>query len=172
MLFQEEEWGTTTPFLYFSNHEDLELGRNVTEGRRREFAAFGWDPEGVPDPQARETFYRSKLKWSEVDEEFHADLLQWHWRLIQLRRQVASLSDGRLEYVEVNFDEAMMWFVVKRGPVLVACNLNSMEQNIPAQFGLGSEILLASEDSARITREGIELPADSVAIVRMAEVRL
>ena len=105
MLFQGAEWGATAPFLYFTNHEDPELGRRVTEGRRREFAAFGWDPANVPDPQARNTFQRSKLDWSELDEGPHSDLLEWHRWLIDFRRQVAALSDGRLEGVEVNFDE-------------------------------------------------------------------
>ena len=65
MLFQGEEWAASTPFQYFTDHDDPELGRAVTEGRRREFAAFGWDPEGVPDPQDPRTFERSKLRWAE-----------------------------------------------------------------------------------------------------------
>ena len=65
MLFQGEEWGTRSPFLYFTDHEDGELGRLVTEGRRREFAAFGAHAEDVPDPQAQATFERSKLDWDE-----------------------------------------------------------------------------------------------------------
>jgi maltooligosyltrehalose trehalohydrolase len=170
MLFQGEEWGATAPCLYFTNHEDPDRGRRGTEGRRREFAAFGWDPADVPDPQAQETFQRSKLDWSELDNERHADLLEWHWSLIKLRRQVAFLSDSRLEGVEVNFDETAKWFVVKRSAVIVACNLNSVSQDISAQFGPGSEILLASDDSVRVTQDGIQLPADSVAIVRIAEV--
>ncbi len=44
--------GASTPFLYFTDHEDPGLGRAVSEGRRREFASFGWDPSEVPDPQA------------------------------------------------------------------------------------------------------------------------
>ena len=36
-LFQGEEWGATSPFLYFTDHDDPELARNVTEGRRREW---------------------------------------------------------------------------------------------------------------------------------------
>ena len=34
-----------------------------------EFAAFGWNPEEIPDPQAVETFERSKLNWSEHEAE-------------------------------------------------------------------------------------------------------
>ena len=40
LLFQGEEWAASTPFLYFTDHADPELGRAVREGRRREFAGF------------------------------------------------------------------------------------------------------------------------------------
>jgi maltooligosyltrehalose trehalohydrolase len=51
LLFQGEEWGASTPFQYFTDHEDPELGRAVSEGRRSEFSAFAWSAEEVPDPQ-------------------------------------------------------------------------------------------------------------------------
>jgi maltooligosyltrehalose trehalohydrolase len=51
MLFQGEEWAASTPWLYFTDHQDPDLGRAVSEGRRREFAAFGWKPDDIPDPQ-------------------------------------------------------------------------------------------------------------------------
>jgi maltooligosyltrehalose trehalohydrolase len=165
MLFQGEEWGATSPFLYFTDHEDPELGRNVTEGRRREFAAFGWTPEEIPDPQAIATFARSKLDWSEIYKEPHAGLLTWHRSLIELRRKVPALSDGRLERVHVSFDETAKWFVVKRSSVVVACNLNQATQRVPAGIEPASRLLLASEDKVRLSQDAIELPPDSVAIL-------
>ncbi len=41
MLFQGEEWGASTPFLYFTDHQDPELGQAVREGRRREYPVSG-----------------------------------------------------------------------------------------------------------------------------------
>jgi maltooligosyltrehalose trehalohydrolase len=166
MLFQGEEWGASSPFLYFTDHEDPELGRNVTEGRRREFAAFGWNPEEIPDPQAIETFERSKLNWSESDEEPHAGLLAWHRRLVELRREIPALSDGCLERVHVSFDETAKWFAVKRSPVVVACNLNQATQRVPGCIEPASRLLLASDDKVRLSQDVIELPPDSVAILR------
>jgi hypothetical protein len=32
--FTREEWGASTPFQYFTDHDDPELGRAVREGRR------------------------------------------------------------------------------------------------------------------------------------------
>ena len=43
LLFQGEEWGATTPFQYFTDHQDPELGRKVSEGRRRDLSALGRD---------------------------------------------------------------------------------------------------------------------------------
>ena len=70
-----EEWAASSPFQYFADHEDPEMARLVSEGRKREFAAFGWDPASVPDPEKRETFERSKLHWDEVHAGEHAEML-------------------------------------------------------------------------------------------------
>jgi maltooligosyltrehalose trehalohydrolase len=165
MLFQGEEWGATSPFLYFTDHKDPQLARNVTEGRRREFASFGWKPDEVPDPQAVETFERSKLNWTERDKEPHAGLLAWHRRLIELRRKIPSLSDGRLDKVGVRFDENGKWLVVKRGPVVVACNLNQVTQRVPVDIDPASRLLLTSADKVQLSQNTVELTADSVAIL-------
>jgi maltooligosyltrehalose trehalohydrolase len=131
MLFQGEEWGAATPFQYFTDHGDPELGRLVSEGRRREFAAFGWSPDDVPDPQDPATFERSKLDWSEPGHPPHADLLAWHRHLIRLRRQVPALTAGDLSGVGVRIDEEARWLVLERGSVSVACNLAAEEQAVP-----------------------------------------
>ena len=165
MLFQGEEWGASSPFLYFTDHDDPELGRSVTEGRRREFAAFGWNPEDVPDPQDVESFKRSKLNWDERDKEPHAGLLKWHRRLIELRRQIPALADGRLEGVGASFDEQKKWFVVKRGSIVIACNLNQVTQQVPADVQPGTRLLLSSEDKVQLFQQSVELPPDSVAIL-------
>src|SRR3546814_4248273 len=65
MLFAGEEWAASSPFQYFSDHQDPDLARAVSEGRRREFASFGWAPDDVPDPQAPATF-RSEEHTSEL----------------------------------------------------------------------------------------------------------
>ena len=72
LLFQGEEWGASTPFQYFTDHHDPELGRAISEGRRAEFVGFGWRPEDVPDPQDPATAARSTLDWEEATQEPHA----------------------------------------------------------------------------------------------------
>jgi maltooligosyltrehalose trehalohydrolase len=88
LLFMGQEFAASAPFLYFTDHTE-ELGRLVTEGRRREFAGFQafTDPavrERIPDPQAEDTFLRSKLDWAE--RESHADVLSLYTDLLTLRR--------------------------------------------------------------------------------------
>ena len=65
MLFMGEEWGASTPWQYFTDHTDPAIAEAVRQGRRREFAGHGWELADVPDPQAPETFERSRLDWDE-----------------------------------------------------------------------------------------------------------
>ena len=44
MLFQGEEFGASAPFLYFTDYEDPELGRVISEGRKKEFVGLRLDP--------------------------------------------------------------------------------------------------------------------------------
>ena len=89
MLFMGQEWGAGTPFLYFCDHHS-ELGRAVTEGRRREFASFpqfseAAAREAIPDPQAEATFRQSKLQWEETALPPHDGLLRLHRACLELR---------------------------------------------------------------------------------------
>ncbi|WP_394214774.1 malto-oligosyltrehalose trehalohydrolase [Brachybacterium vulturis] len=94
MLFQGEEWAASTPFTYFTAHEE-ELGALVSAGRRQEFAAMGWGKQ-VPDPQLRSTFESSILRWREREQTGHAAMLEWYRTLIALRREHADLRDPAL----------------------------------------------------------------------------
>ena len=129
----------------------------------QEFAAFGWDPADVPDPQDPQTFARSKLDWDEQSGGWHADLLAWYRRLIALRREVAALSDPRLDQGSVGCDEQDGWLVVRRGQITVACNLGAVAWTFPAQPG--TTLLAVSEPSVRQAPGGVELPPDAVAIL-------
>jgi maltooligosyltrehalose trehalohydrolase len=166
MLFQGEEWGASTPFLYFSGHPERELGQAVSEGRKREFAEFGWDPNEIPDPQAPDTFIRSKLDWSEVAREPHSELLQWHRDLISLRRQSPELTDGRLDRVNIKFDEQARWISMRRGAIEVMINFAQHRQDLPFSNAESCGLLMASQPGILIRPQLLEMPAESVAIVR------
>ena len=163
MLFQGEEFGTSAPFLYFTDYEDPELGRLISEGRKKEFVAFGWSPDQIPDPQDEQTFNQSKLNWAELGDPPHASLLQWHKDLISLRRSRSELSDGNLNAVQVRFDEEAQWLVLERGKLRIACNLGNAPVDV--ELGNGAQLLLASDDSVHLNDARIELGPDSVAVV-------
>jgi maltooligosyltrehalose trehalohydrolase len=165
LLFQGEEWGASTPFLFFSDHEEPELAQAVREGRHREFAVLGWEPAEIPDPQLLETFERSILNWSELSRGIHVDLLDWHRQLIQLRRDEPRLTDGRLDGIGARFDELRRWLVVEHGEISVACNLGDGLQRIPLRDG-EHRTLMVSEPVAGAANSEINLPPDSVAVLK------
>ena len=165
MLFQGEEWGASTPFLYFTGHREPELARAVSEGRKREFAAFGWDPAEIPDPQAPETFMRSKLDWTELDREPHRGLLQWYCDLIRLRARTPELRDGRMDLASVAFNEDARWLTVTRGRVTVACNLAPARQSVPLASNLPHSVAMTSDARVTVGPSSIDLTPDSVAIL-------
>ena len=164
LLFQGEEWGASTPFQYFTDHDDAGLGRAVSQGRRAEFAAFGWDPGDVPDPQDPATFERSRLDWDEAGRGRHASLLAWYRRLLALRRQLPALTDPRLHHVETEFDEKAGWLVIRRGPVAVASNLGRGTWTFPA--AASAELLAASDARVRRAAHGVVLPPDTVVVIQ------
>jgi maltooligosyltrehalose trehalohydrolase len=168
MLFQGEEWGATTPFQYFTDHQDPDLGRAGSEGRRRDLSALGWDPGDVPDPQDPAVFERSKLDWTQPRKAQHAGLLAWHRRLIALRRQIPALTDPRLDRTTTEYDQQTRWLIVRRGPVTVAANLGTR----PWTFKPGppATLLEASDPNIQQTRKGLALPPDTVAILTGAGV--
>ncbi|GAC1430820.1 MAG: malto-oligosyltrehalose trehalohydrolase [Candidatus Velthaea sp.] len=99
LLFMGEEWAASTPFLFFCDFEP-ELAKLVTEGRRREFAAFGqFGGAGglaqIPDPSARETFARSVLRWDERNDGIHKSMLDHYRALLRLRAaEIAPRASG------------------------------------------------------------------------------
>jgi len=167
MLFQGEEFGSNSPFQYFADFsEEPDLAKAVSEGRRKEFGQFGWKPEEIPEPGSPETFQRSKVRWEELEQEPHASLLEWHRRLIELRRQLPQLTDGRLDLVVTEFDEAQQWLFVERGLVSIVANLAGETRTIPLREGRPCHILLASVDQGvEAQDEKLTLPANSVAIL-------
>jgi maltooligosyltrehalose trehalohydrolase len=163
LLFQGEEWGARTPFLYFTDHQDRELGRLVSEGRAREFQSFRWGGE-IPDPQAAATFERSKLDWSELREPRHAQLLDWYRALIALRKSRAERAPGK---PKVRFDAKAEWLRFEYAGVLAVFNFADVPRGIPLPVGEW-DVVLDSEAGER-GRGGTmeaEIPAGGTRIFR------
>ena len=164
MLFQGEEWGASTPFLYFTDHRERALAEAVRRGRREEFAAFDRETEGLADPQAEETFHRSRLDWSEPGREPHRGLLRWYRELAALRRRRPVLREGRLEEIGVRWDEGERWLVMVRGEVVTACNFADRPRPLPCPEAAGRAPALASAPGVRVEGKSLLLPPESVAL--------
>lgn len=84
LLFMGEEYGETAPFLYFISHHDDELIRLVREGRKKEFASFGWTK--IADPQSQATFAQCKLQHELRQKSHHKNLWEFQRELLRLRK--------------------------------------------------------------------------------------
>jgi maltooligosyltrehalose trehalohydrolase len=165
MLFQGEEWRSSSPFLYFVDFdEEPELATAVREGRCREFAAFGWEPEAVPDPNRFETFHASKLHWNELGETDHQEMLAWYKSLIALRRSLSALTTGRLELTNAVFDAKHGWLCLERGLVRVVCNFSHEAVEITCTPDEEYGVLLSSKPDCSMQETLICMSSESVAI--------
>ena len=166
MLFQGEEWAASSPFQFFTNHNP-ELGKLVSAGRRKEFAAFGWNPADIPDPQSPATFQRSKLNWDERTTAPHSEMLDWYKKLIALRRSTSDLTDPDLTHIQVRYSDAEQWLVMERGAVTVAFSLAA--QPIRLEVRPGSTIALASSPDIHGQQQ---LPHTSTRLRRCSNIRM
>ncbi len=151
LLFMGQEWGASTPFLFFCDHGP-ELGAQISEGRRKElasFASFGSPAarDRIPDPQSEETFRRSQLRWDERDREPHRRIWKLVQALLRLRRDDpvlnASSSWAQL-HAEARGD---LLLVERRGPrgtrQLLA---NFTDRFIACDLASYGEVLLATAE--------------------------
>lgn len=164
MLFMGEEYADDAPFFYFVSHSEDDLIRMVQEGRKKDFAAFGFDTEPL-DPQADKTFTDSVLRWQTRKEGKHGILLNWHKTLIALRRshpvlQHVSKNDIRVDVI------GQQGFVLHRqnsdGNRHISCLFNLSEDDItyvfPAWGGQWSKLLDSKEPSWSQTTDSSPTP--------------
>jgi maltooligosyltrehalose trehalohydrolase len=163
MLFQGEEWAAGSPFQYFTDFANPELERAVREGRRREFGAFGWNPDAMPDPQDLATFERSKLPWGELDEPFSQGMFDWYRRLIELRRRLPAPREPAGEGVHVEIDDALRRIVFERDGVSVRVNLGDQDWEFPIPRGWA--LLMASDRAISAIKDSLCLAPSSVVVL-------
>ena len=90
LLFMGDEFAASTPFQFFTDHQG-DLGEQVAAGRREEFkdlwSSHGPQPHEIPNPQADETFIRSRLDLSERERPPHDGVYRLCQELLRLRRE-------------------------------------------------------------------------------------
>lgn len=183
LLFMGDEWAASSPFQYFTDHNE-ELGRLVTEGRRKEFAHFPSfsDPEQrsyIPDPQDEATFARSRVRLEERGEGMHAEIERLYGDLIALRRTDAVLRGQDREGLEAHAVAEDLLLVHLRsdaGERLLAVNfgegVNTSAGAIPAEISGREWRMRLSTDArsyggggseARVVGDRVTLPARTAA---------
>ena len=128
LIFMGEEVGAREPFLYFTDHKDPKLAQAVRDGRRQEFAKF---PEfadeqkraQIPDPNAPETFERSRPRFRDGERQ------ALYTRLLRLRREqlFPRLSDAVSEGASAIGPKAVLarWRFADGCKLVIASNLGT-----------------------------------------------
>lgn len=151
LIFAGQEWNTRTPFLYFTDHQP-ELGRLVTEGRRKEFSGFStFKGEEVPDPQERETFKQSVLDWSERERPEARGVLALYRALLALRAKHPALREhSRGSYLVAGLSETAFVLEQHEGTATPRAALRlvvSIKGELQQELEDGWRLLLHSEES-------------------------
>ena len=141
LIFMGEEWGAKTPFQYFVDHTDKNILKATQEGRKNEFAAFGWN-EDVPDPGSEKTFLNSKLDWEEEASSTGQSFEVYYRRLIDLskklrrhqlmnRRDIQTRVNLQMQTIEVlvnhNSSKFELFFNLSEVPVTYDFQDSSLE---------------------------------------------
>ncbi|QFG69555.1 malto-oligosyltrehalose trehalohydrolase [Ornithinimicrobium pratense] len=174
MLFMGEEWGASTPWQYFTDHEEEELAESIRKGRQAEFAEHGWGGT-VPDPQDSATVEASTLRWAEVDSPGHAEVLAFYRDLLRLRREEPGLRSTPLGQGSLTREaltggdgaEGGELLTVTRGEVQMVALLGGGNTHEVAH-GPGARVL-ASFGGVEQASGALRLPPDSVAVLRVGE---
>jgi maltooligosyltrehalose trehalohydrolase len=117
LLFMGEEYFEDRPFQFFTDHIDPAIAEATRTGRRQEFEAFAsFAGADLPDPQALETFLRSKLDPREPDPLYR--------ELLELRRSLPR----ELEIVEA--DEAAKRLHLRRGTTDLVADFRAQQVEI------------------------------------------
>jgi maltooligosyltrehalose trehalohydrolase len=169
LIFMGEQEASTTPFLFFTDH-NAELAEAVREGRRREFSSF---PEfsdqkllaKLPDPNALGTFEQSR---PHPDPGIGAVRLELYRRLLELRRReiIPRLKGARAIAAQPIGQTAVTasWQMADGCLLEIACNLGTAEVEMPA---LNCRLLFASSEVAgESAAAGHLAPYSTVAVLR------
>jgi maltooligosyltrehalose trehalohydrolase len=116
LVFMGDESFEPNPFQYFTDHIDPAIAEATRTGRKREFEAFAsFSGEDVPDPQAVETFLRSKLSQAEPD---------------PLYRQLLALRRDLPRELSVSADEDTRVLRMRRGGVELIADFRAKQVDI------------------------------------------
>lgn len=147
LIFMGEEYGETNPFLYFISHGENDLIQAVREGRKRVFNYLSEDE--VPDPQAVETFNKSKLSWENKNED-QSNLLAFYKELIRLRKthDVLKNTDRLGTEADIVKDRKAIVLLRQYHENLIICILNFEDESVTLEMTAQKKPLFVLLDSS------------------------
>lgn len=131
MLFMGEEYADRNPFYYFVSHSDKELIELVRKGRKEEFKDFGFDQQ-PPDPQDEKTFTESKIDWTKRQAPEHRIVLQWHKKLLEMRRTLPALRSFDKQDIDIEIIDEESFLLRRRS--------NNASEQLFAFFNFSEEV--------------------------------
>jgi maltooligosyltrehalose trehalohydrolase len=143
LLFMGEEWGTRTPFLFFTDHND-ELAALVRDGRRKEFGHFSAFQDAakrelIPDPNAKRSFSASIPDPAEGARHGYRDTLQATRKLLDLRAAmvVPGIAGARSEGAAALGNKAVRarWRLGNGALLTLECNFGDHPITVDAATG-------------------------------------
>jgi len=188
LLFQGEEFGATSPFVFFADIGDDNLREAIRAGRFEFLAQFpsiaGAEAQrNLPVPTQRETFERCKLNLAERQTEqifydLHRDLIRLRREDSRFQKQIPGGVDGAvlgeqsflLRYFGEANDERLL--IVNLGPAQSL--IPSPEPLLAPPFGFEWDLIWSSDDeryggpgaAKPISEEGWSLPAEATIALR------
>jgi maltooligosyltrehalose trehalohydrolase len=184
LLFMGEEFGASSAFFYFADHESR-LARQVRQGRREFLSQFAGNTAPgadllLPDPAAPATFAASRLDLSERAREPHAAFFALHRDLLHLRRDDVALRGPFDGAVLASEAFVVRWFGPGGDDRLLLVNLGRdlvsesfAEPLIAAPAGTAWRVRWASEHPAYggqgqpepLTDEGWRIPGHAAVLL-------
>lgn len=116
MTFMGQEFGSTTPFHFFTDHTDQLFIDGTRSGRNEEYIREGFTTEEIGrglDPNSEEAFILSKLNWDESKENMNKALLRWHEELIAFRKQHLIPEVFNEKNITVHSSPKDKWITIK-----------------------------------------------------------
>jgi maltooligosyltrehalose trehalohydrolase len=146
----------------------------VRNGRKEEFGQFGFDKE-VPDPQDEQTFTRSRIHWEKRNTSVYKDVLDWHTRLLKLRRELPALKNFNKNDLSANVISGQSMELIrtstdKREKLVCLFNFSDREMNYESAIE-GVKILDSTDKHPeRIIAGTVCLLPESVVVYRQKDI--
>jgi maltooligosyltrehalose trehalohydrolase len=188
LLFQGEEFGASSPFIFFADIGDASVRDAIRKGRAEWLAPFlslseeqAW--KTLPAPDDPDVFARCKLDFSEREKnrelyDLHIDLLKLRQKDSRFRQQIRSGVDGAvlgpasfvLRYFSKESDDRLLLVNFEERQILHPAS----EPLLAPPLGYGWETLWTSESpryggagtAVTATREQWVLPRESAVALR------